>query len=81
MYALCGPLLSCHSFAPFFVTLNRVSVTSVADSLASFTNSGFFQLAKQLDVSVDEVASTFSVILPGAAVFMYVVLAWFNEDI
>ena len=43
--------------------------------------SGFFQLAKQLNVSVDEVASTFSAIFPGAATFMYIVPVWFNEDI
>lgn len=65
----------------FVLTLNRVFTTSVADSLARFMNSGFFQLAKQFDVSVDGAAFTFSAILPGAAVFMYAVPVWFNEDI
>lgn len=51
----------------------RVFVSSLSDALAGFSVSGYFALAKEFDISVNEVASSFSASTTGIAVFTYVI--------
>ncbi|KAM5538328.1 hypothetical protein V8D89_007930 [Ganoderma adspersum] len=49
-----------------------VFMTGLADTLFPLAASGYFRLAKEFKVSVDEVASAFGATLPGAAAFLLV---------
>ena len=50
----------------------RVFSSSLSDTLTVFASSAYFSLAKEFNVSVDEVASSFSATFGGIAIFMYV---------
>ncbi len=60
------------SSAPFPTTLYRAFTTGIGDTLFSIAAPGYFQLAKEFNDSVDEVASSFSALFAGAAAFTYV---------
>ncbi|PIL31085.1 MFS general substrate transporter [Ganoderma sinense ZZ0214-1] len=49
-----------------------VFTTGLADALFHLAASGYFRLAKEFKVSVDQVASAFGTTLPGAAAFLLV---------
>lgn len=52
----------------------RVFSSGLSDTLNIFASPGYFSLAKEFNVSVDEVASSFSASFAGTAILMYVEL-------
>ena len=63
-----------HSLAPFFLSFDRVFSASLASAIPSLTSPAYVQLAKEFDVSVDQVASSFSAANLGNGIILYVVL-------
>ena len=59
-----------HSSAPSSVTTDRVYMSGLADTILFLANPGYFMLAKEFNVSVDDVASAFSSSYAGNAVFL-----------
>ena len=55
-----------------FSLLSRIFATSLAGVLSPVASAGYVLLAKQFDVSVDEITSTFGALLPGLGIFMQV---------
>ena len=49
-------------------------MSGLADTILFLANPGYFMLAKEFNVSVDDVASAFSASYAGNAVFLYAVL-------
>ena len=49
-------------------------MSGLADTILFLANPGYFMLAKEFNVSVDDVASAFSSSYAGNAVFLYAVL-------
>ena len=56
----------------FLSSYARVFSSSLSDTLTVFASSAYFSLAKEFNVSVDEVASSFSATFAGIAIFVYV---------
>ena len=63
-----------HSRPSLLFSFDRVFSASLASTISPLATAGYFQLAKEFDVSVDQVASSFSANFIGGAIFVYVAL-------
>ena len=61
-----------NSRATFSLALGRIFATSLAGVLSPVASAGYVLLAKQFNVSVDEITSSFGALLLGLGIFMQV---------
>lgn len=61
-----------HSSASFSLSFDRVFSASLASAIPSFISPAYVQLAKEFDVSVDQVVSSFSASYLGSGIVLCV---------
>ena len=63
-----------HSMPSLLFSFDRVFSASLASTISPLATAGYFQLAKEFDVSVDQVASSFSAANLGNGIILYAML-------
>ena len=66
------PAVPSHVHHDIGSVLDRIFATSIVGALYSLASPGYVLLAKEFNVSVDEIASSFSAFPIGIAIFTYV---------